>query len=56
MDSILEPLAAILAITLPILIVYGLLELEELMRRRKQAARSRHFGRGGNTLPGKTEQ
>lgn len=56
MEGILEPLTAILAIFLPIALVYGLLEWQERTRRRKQATRAGHVDHGGNTLPGNTEK
>jgi hypothetical protein len=56
MDSFLEPLLAILAIFIPIWLVYGLLALEEQMRNRKRPAANSHFDRGGKTTPCKTGQ
>jgi hypothetical protein len=53
MDSILEPLLAILAIFLPIWLVYGLLVLEERRRKWKHSASHGHFDRDGATAPGK---
>lgn len=56
MDSILAPLLAILAIFLPIWLVYGLLAREERMRNKKRTAANSHFHRDGEAAPGKTGQ
>lgn len=53
MDSILDPLLAILVIVLPIWLVYGWLELEERMRRKKTA---RHCSPDREAASGKIAQ